>query len=77
MHGSRPPLSVVTLRSRAVSVTRYRVTLRRAPHRAREVMALLDGGLLAALTVSFRQSQKGGGSPLHDGKAQACRYPCR
>ena len=77
MHGSRPPLSVVRLQSGAVSETRYRVTLRRAPHRAREVMALLDGGLLAALTVSFRQSQKGGGSPLHDGKAQACRYPCR
>ena len=34
MHGSRPPLSVVRLQSGAVSVTRYRVTLRRAPHRA-------------------------------------------
>jgi hypothetical protein len=58
MHGSRPPLSVVRLLSGAVSETRHRVTLRRAPHRAREVMALLDGGLLAALTVSLTPTDR-------------------
>jgi hypothetical protein len=34
-------------------------------------MALLDGGLLAALTVSFRRSQKGEGSAMPESRKLA------
>ena len=61
MHGSRPPLSVAAKRSGLGAPLSH--PMRRAPHRAREVMALLDSGPLAALTVSFRQSRRAEGHP--------------